>query len=101
MPGFYHCISRCVCRALLCGIDPHDGKSLEPRREWVEQRLLVLAGILAVGAPAYAVMSNHPHVVLRIDPLNAEAWSPDEVACQCSACFSPRMMAEPMKRTVS
>ena len=86
-PGFYHCISRCVRRAWLCGIDPYDGKSYEHRREWVEQRLLELAGIFAVGIQAYAVMSNHVHVVLRIDPLTAAAWSPEEVASRWVRLF--------------
>ena len=79
-PGFYHCISRCVRRAWLCGNDPYNGKSYEHRREWVEQRLLELAGIFAVDLHAYAVMSNHAHVVLRVDPLLAATWTADEVA---------------------
>jgi hypothetical protein len=79
-PGFYHCISRCVRRAWLCGIDPYNGKSYEHRRDWVEQRLLELADIFAVGIHAYAVMSNHVHIVLRIDPLTAAAWTSDDVA---------------------
>ena len=98
---FCHCISRCVRCALLCGIDLHDGKSHEHRREWVEQGLLELAGLVAVGIHAYAVMSRHLHVVLRIDPLTAEARSPEEVARQWSTCFSPRRMAKPMKRAIS
>ena len=32
-PGYYHCMSRCVRRAWLCGIDPYDGQSYEYRRE--------------------------------------------------------------------
>ncbi|MFZ1224527.1 MAG: hypothetical protein WAR01_14970 [Dokdonella sp.] len=79
-PGFFHCISRCVRRAWLCGMDPYNGKTYEHRRDWVEQRLLELADIFAVGLYAYAVMSNHVHVVVRIDPGAAAAWSDEEVA---------------------
>ena len=79
-PGFYHCISRCVRRAWLCGFDVPSGRSFAHRRDWVEQRLLELAGLFAVGLYAYAVMSNHTHVVLRVDPRAARAWSDDEVA---------------------
>ncbi len=86
-PGFYHCISRCVRRAWLCGIDPYDGKSYEHRRDWVEGRLLELADIFAVGIYAYAVMSNHVHVVLRIDPEATSAWTPDDVATRWVRLF--------------
>ena len=86
-PGYYHCISRCVRRAWLCGIDPYDGKSYEHRREWVESRLLALAEIFAVGIYAYAVMSNHVHVVLRIDPEVAAGWSLEGVASRWVRLF--------------
>ncbi len=65
--GFYHCISRCIRLAWLCGVDPCDGKSCEHRGEWVEGRLLELAEIFAVGIYPHALMSNRVHVVLRID----------------------------------
>lgn len=79
-PGFYHCVSRCVRRAFLCGEDSYTGKSFEHRKAWVEARLLELARHFAVGVYAYAVMSNHLHVALHVDPGAAAAWSPDEVA---------------------
>ncbi|MEO7935461.1 MAG: transposase [Dokdonella sp.] len=86
-PGYYHCVSRWVRRAWLCGIDPYDGKSYEHRREWVEGRLLELAEIFAVGIYAYAVMSNHVHVVVRIDPNAAIEWTPEEVASRWVRLF--------------
>lgn len=78
--GFYHCMSRCVRRAFLCGEDALTGRSYEHRKQWVEDRLIELAEIFTVGIYAYAVMSNHLHVVVYIDPLATLAWSPDEVA---------------------
>jgi REP element-mobilizing transposase RayT len=79
-PGFYHCISRCVRRAFLCGEDAFTGRSFEHRKQWVEDRLLELADVFAVGVYAYAVMSNHVHVVVYVDPAATLAWSPDEIA---------------------
>ncbi len=86
-PGFYHCISRCVRRAWLCGTDALSGRSFEHRRGWVEQRLLELADIFAVGLYAYAVMSNHTHVVLRVDPGAAHMWSDEDVAVRWVRLF--------------
>lgn len=80
--GFYHCISRCVRRAFLCGQDAETGDSFEHRKAWVEERLLELATIFAVGVYAYAVMSNHVHVVIYVEPRAALAWSPGDVAAR-------------------
>lgn len=86
-PGFYHGMSRCVRRAWLCGDDRLTGQSFEHRRGWIEERLLELADIFAVGLYAYAVMSNHVHVVLRVDPVTAQQWTDQEVAARWARLF--------------
>ncbi len=76
---YYHCVSRCVRRAYLCGKDNQTGKSYEHRRQWVEDRLLFLAEVFCVDVCAYAVMSNHTHVVLRINKQKADSLSVRDV----------------------
>ncbi len=70
--SYYHCISRCVRRAYLCGKDPLTGRSYEHRRDWVEKKLLQLGRIFCIDICAYAVMSNHTHLVLHIDIAKAK-----------------------------
>ena len=88
--GTYHCVQRCVRRAFLCGLDPYSGKSFEHRKDWVEARLIHLADQFAVALLGYAVMANHLHVVLRVDPNAASSWSDDEIARRWLALFPPR-----------
>ncbi|ADN75522.1 protein of unknown function DUF1568 [Ferrimonas balearica DSM 9799] len=71
---YYHCVSRCVRRSFLCGQDPYTGKSYEHRRGWVEKRLLRLTDIFAISVCAFAVMSNHTHVVLCVESQKADDW---------------------------
>ncbi|MFH1136560.1 MAG: transposase [Pseudomonadota bacterium] len=88
--GVYHCISRCVRRAFLCGRDPYTGQSFEHRKEWVQRRLEFLAALFAVEVCAYAVMSNHLHVVIRTRPDWAEGWSDEETARRWLVLCPPR-----------
>ncbi|NKB62394.1 MAG: hypothetical protein GKR95_09780 [Gammaproteobacteria bacterium] len=76
---YYHCISRCVRQAFLCGGDRHTGKSYEHRRAWVESLLHKLGKAFCIDLVAYAVMSNHYHVVLRVDLEECESLSDMQV----------------------
>ena len=85
-----HVISRCVRQAWLCGKDKATGRDYEHRRGWVRERLQQLAGVFAVEVCAYAIMSNHSHMVLWCRPGVAATWSPEEVARRWLMVFGPR-----------
>lgn len=87
--GSFHCVQRCVRRAFLCGVDQYTGQSFEHRKAWVEARILILAECFAVAVHAYAVMSNHLHVVLEIDPARIAAWSHEDVMERWVRLFPP------------
>ncbi len=76
---YYHCGSRCVRKAFLCGEDAATGRSFEHRRGWIEQRLLQLTHAFSIDICAYAIMSNHYHIVLHINKAMNDAWSDLEV----------------------
>ena len=76
---YYHCISRCVRRAFLCGHDRLTGRNFDHRKAWVVEKLAELTEIFAIRICAYAVLSNHFHLVLRIDAERARAWSDGEI----------------------
>lgn len=77
--SFYHCYVRCVRRAFLCGRDGVTGECFDHRKQWIVSRLKFLSYVYAIDICAYAVMSNHYHVVLHVDKARAEAWSDRDV----------------------
>ncbi len=80
---YYHCISRCVRRAFLCG------EGFSHRKAWIEARLEVLAEQFAVSVCGFAIMDNHLHVLCRLDPGVADDWSDDEVVRRWITVYPP------------
>jgi hypothetical protein len=78
--GVYHCFSRCVRRAFLCGFDPLTGRDFSHRKSWIVDRLQYLTTIFAIEVCAYAIMENHYHSILRTRPDIVASWSDREVA---------------------
>ena len=75
-----HVFSRCVRRAFLCGVDPLTGACYDHRKQFIQDRLEALAAVFAIDVMAFAIMSNHFHLVLRTRPDIVAGWSDEEVA---------------------
>ncbi len=76
---YYHCIPRCVRRAFLCGTDAYSGKDFEHRKQWLLDRIAQQSAVFAIDICAYAIMSNHFHLVIRVEPSRVKDWSDEEV----------------------
>ncbi|MEH6446383.1 MAG: transposase [Oceanospirillaceae bacterium] len=64
---YYHCISRVVRKAFLCGFDNDTQRDYAHRRPWIIERLAELDAVFCIDICAYAIMSNHYHLVLYIN----------------------------------
>ena len=78
--GTYHCMNRCVRHAYLLGDDPITGKNYDHRKQWLEERIALLATIFGIDVLGYSIMSNHFHLILRNRPDVVAEWSDTEVA---------------------
>jgi len=91
---YYHITSRCVRRAFLCGVDQHSGKSYEHRRSWIEDQVRLLSSLFSIHICAYAVMSNHYHLVVKLNPKESEQWSDEEVLRRWTALFRGPLLVQ-------
>jgi REP element-mobilizing transposase RayT len=82
-----------VRRAFLCGSDPLTGFNFEHRRQWIVDRIKLMCSVFAVDLCAYAIMNNHYHIVVRINPAQVNEWTDEEVAHRWMRIFSgPHLM---------
>ncbi|PVZ69545.1 transposase [Pelagibaculum spongiae] len=80
----------------MCGEDPaivpELRKNYDHRRQWIVDRIDLLARAFSIDVAAYAVMSNHYHLVLYVDVARANKWSARQVLLQYTKVFD----AEPL-----
>ncbi|VAW39324.1 Transposase and inactivated derivatives [hydrothermal vent metagenome] len=74
---FYHIMTRCVRRAFLCGKDKYSGNCYEHRRGMIVARIKQLTKEFNIDVCSYAVMSNHYHLVLKVN--STKNWSEKQV----------------------
>jgi len=91
---YYHCTSRCVRRAYLCGEDKYTEKSFAHRRQWVIERMHFLASVFNIDICAYAIMANHYHLVLHVDETFNANLNPREVCKHWCQLYSKPALVE-------
>ena len=91
---YYHVVSRYVRRTFLCGFDSDTGISYEHRRQWIEERIRLLSSLFAIDLCAYAVMSNHYHLVVKLCPEQAKDWTDDEVLSRWSSLYKGPLIVQ-------
>lgn len=91
---YYHCIARCVRRAFLCGEDFYTGKSYEHRKLWIVEEIKKLGEVFAIDICAYAIMSNHYHLVLHVNKEKARALSEMDVIDRWYKLFKGHVLVD-------
>ena len=91
---YYHVVSRCVRRTFLCGFDQQTQQDYEHRRQWIEDRIRLLSSLFAIDICSYAVMSNHYHIVVKLDPQQSSEWSHQEVITRWTSLFKGPLLIQ-------
>jgi REP element-mobilizing transposase RayT len=89
---YYHLVSRCVRRAFLCGCS--ETYNFEHRRGWILERLTQLTQMFAIDIAAFAIMSNHYHLVVRVNAEKAARWSTRDIADRWQLLFRLPVLVE-------
>lgn len=71
----------------MCGKDPLTGQNFDHRKAWLVERIKQLSAQFAVDICAYAVMSNHYHLVLHVNQEEATSWSDEQVIKRWTKLF--------------
>ncbi len=81
---WYHVISKTVRGAFLLGDDGFD------RKQWIEDRLELLAQVFAINVASFSVLDNHLHLLVCLDPDHVKDWSDEEVIRRWLTIHPPR-----------
>ena len=63
------------------------GRASITRKVWLVERIKFLASVFAIDLCAYAIMSNHYHLVLFINQDALNSWSDEEVMDRWGSLF--------------
>ncbi|MFT5756070.1 MAG: REP element-mobilizing transposase RayT [Alteromonadaceae bacterium] len=91
---YYHCICRCVRRAFLCGEDKISGQNFDHRKQWLVDKIHQLSSVFSIDICAYAIMSNHYHLVLKVDKAAAEQLSDIDVVMRWKQLFNGHILVD-------
>jgi REP element-mobilizing transposase RayT len=84
----------------LCGSDPSTGFNFAHRRQWIVDRIKLLCSVFAIDLYAYAIMSNHYHIVVKIDAERVSQWPDEEIARRWMQVFpGNRLMQQYLMNT--
>jgi len=81
----------------LCGSDSYSGRNFEHRKQWLLDRIRIQTSVFAIDICAYAIMSNHYHLVLHVDPVRAAGWSDAEVIERWTQLFTGPILIKRMQ----
>ena len=68
------------------------GADYEYWRGWIKDRIIELSQVFALDVCAYAVMSNHYHIVLHINAKQAKSWSTKDVIDRWHTLFKDTVL---------
>ena len=91
---YYHVVSRCVRRSFLCGTDHITGKCYDHRRDWIENRIRILSSIFGIDISSYAVMPNHLHIVIKLNPTEINELSGNQVIERWTRLFKGPLLLQ-------
>ena len=77
------------------------GEGLSDRKQWIEARLQKLSENFAIAIGGFAILDNHLHVLARLDPNLADAWTPEEVVRRWLQVYPPRKLDLENEKAVS
>jgi REP element-mobilizing transposase RayT len=98
---YYHIVSRCVRRAFLCGFDNTSQRDYEHRRQWIENRIRLLSSLFGIDICAYAVLSNHYHIVVKLDPQQSVEWSHQEIITRWTSLYKGPLLIQRQQQGAS